>query len=198
MFNKLCLFAAIVSPLASALTLQAPTDATSGGQITIKWASDAGDPDTWSFELFNTVFHDSFAIANNVDPAPQQLTLMLPVVPARDGYTLEAVNIGNISDIYATSPSFTVGPASSSSRSSGASTATTPVVTPRSTTSTTHLSTVVVRSSTAVDANPSSTSTASSSIPTAAASGASRRLDFSIGGIAAVVFAIGGAAVLSL
>ncbi len=42
--------------------------------------------DTWSFELVNEVFHNAFAIANNVDPAPQQLSLTLPVVPV--GYVI--------------------------------------------------------------------------------------------------------------
>jgi len=199
MFSKLCLFAAIVAPLASALTLQVPVGPTSGGQVTIKWASDAGDPDTWSLELVNTVFHNAFAIANNVDPAPQQLTITFPIVPVGDGYTLEAVNVGNISDIYATSPSFSIG-ATSSSLSSGASTATTattPLVTSRTTT-TSQLSTVIVKSSTTPNGSPSSTTDTSSPIQTAASSsGASRRLEFNIGGMTAV-FAIGGAAILAL
>jgi len=199
MFSKLSLFVAIVAPLASALTLQTPTGATSGGQVTLAWTSDSGDPNTWSFELLNTAFHNAFAIANNVDPSTQVLTLSLPIVPVGDGYTLQAVNIGNITDVYATSGDFAIGAASSSSSSgaSTASTATTPVVTPLTSTTTGQLSTVIVQSSSTLNANPSTTG-ASTPTQTAAFSGASRRLDFNIGSTAAVVFAIGGAAILAL
>jgi hypothetical protein len=34
-----------------------------------------------SIFLVNTVFHDNFAIANNVDPQVQTLSLELPLVP---------------------------------------------------------------------------------------------------------------------
>lgn len=201
MFGKLSLFATFVAPLVSALILQTPTNPTSGGQMTIMWTSENGDPSTWSFELLNPDFHDSFAIANNVDPSPQQLTLTIPIVPVGGGYSLEAVNIGNISDIYATTPSFSIGATSSSSLSSGASTATTPVSSATSltfTTTTSSSSTLIVTPSNSPNSNPSST-TGTSSIPTASSfSAASRQFDFKYGGMAAAVFAIGGAAILAL
>jgi hypothetical protein len=89
---------------------------------------------TWSFELINVAFNNAFAIANNVDPASNSITLTLPVVPVgcvfllrmlsqkahidslcSDGYTLQAVNIGNISDVFATTGDFSVGAASTTS-----------------------------------------------------------------------------------
>ncbi|KAF9528118.1 hypothetical protein CPB83DRAFT_894608 [Crepidotus variabilis] len=120
MFGKISLIA-VVLPLAACLQIAVPEHPTSQGTITIQWTSANGDPDTWSFELVNVDFHDTFAIANNVDPAAQELTLTLPAVPARDAYTIQAVNIGNITDVYATSGSFSIGAVSSSS-ASGSST----------------------------------------------------------------------------
>ncbi|KAF4611563.1 hypothetical protein D9613_004392 [Agrocybe pediades] len=120
MFNKLSLLA-FAAPLVSALTLQVPENPTSAGQITIKWTSAPNDPETFSFELINTAFNNAFAIANNVNPTAGQLTLTLPPVPVGDGYTLEAVNIGNINDVFASSPSFSIGAATTTS-SSGSST----------------------------------------------------------------------------
>ena len=38
------IFAAIIAPLVSALTVQAPVGANSGGQVTLMWISDPGDP----------------------------------------------------------------------------------------------------------------------------------------------------------
>jgi hypothetical protein len=40
------------------------------------------DSPTFSFELVNEVFHNSFAIANNVEPTPGSLEVTLPIVPA--------------------------------------------------------------------------------------------------------------------
>jgi hypothetical protein len=80
MFSKLSLFA-LVAPLVSALTIEAPTNPTSGGTVTINWTNAAGDPSTFSIELVNTVFHNSFAIANNVVPTSGTMTIELPIVP---------------------------------------------------------------------------------------------------------------------
>ncbi|KAH9486142.1 hypothetical protein JR316_0000206 [Psilocybe cubensis] len=113
MFSKLGLFA-LFAPLVSALTLTFPSNATSGGEVTITWTVDASDPSrfsTFSFELINESFNNAYAIANNVDPALLKLTLTLPVVPVGAGYTLQAVNIGDINDVFATSSSFSIGAA---------------------------------------------------------------------------------------
>ena len=93
----------LVLPLVSGLVLEIPKNPTTGGSVTIHWTNEQGDPyvssllffqrsrrlikltcppsSTWSFELINTAFNDAFAIANNVDPSPSQLTLTLPIIP---------------------------------------------------------------------------------------------------------------------
>ncbi|EPQ60277.1 hypothetical protein GLOTRDRAFT_108878 [Gloeophyllum trabeum ATCC 11539] len=124
MFAKLSVAAAAVLPLVSALTLQTPSGLTSAGPATISWTAESTDP-PFSLELVNQVFHNSFAIANNVQPGQGSLSLTLPIVPAGDGYSLEAVNVTNINQVYASSGDFSIAPASSttssaSSTSSGA------------------------------------------------------------------------------
>ena len=71
-----------VVPLISALTLNAPTTTpTSGGQTTITWSTSAGDPTSFTLELVNTAFHNTFAISNNLVPSAGSVTLQLPLVP---------------------------------------------------------------------------------------------------------------------
>jgi hypothetical protein len=69
-------------PLVSALSnLQVSSGATSGGQVNVTWTQESSDPQTCSFELTNVVFHNAFAIANNIQTSLQQLTVALPAVP---------------------------------------------------------------------------------------------------------------------
>ncbi|PPQ77548.1 hypothetical protein CVT25_011408 [Psilocybe cyanescens] len=156
MFCKLGLFALIV-PMVSALTLTFPSNATSGGQVTITWTLAANDPETFSFELINDAFNNAFAIANNVNPTAQSLTLTLPVVPVGGGYTLQAVNIGDINDVFASSAPFSIGAAP----------------TPLSTTvsvSSTNLSSLRAQSTSSGVTRSSSSSSASSASSTSPAS----------------------------
>ncbi|THH08477.1 hypothetical protein EW145_g2687 [Phellinidium pouzarii] len=121
--SKLAVSLAIVAPLVSALTITTPSGWTSGGLANITWTAVAGDPQTFSIELVNTVFHNSFGIANNVQTGAMQITnLELPIVPPGDGYTMEFVNPGNISDINAVTGDFSIGATVSSSTSSLSST----------------------------------------------------------------------------
>ncbi|KAG6873069.1 hypothetical protein C0995_003377 [Termitomyces sp. Mi166 len=113
MFNKLGLLA-LATPLVNALTLNIPSNPTSGGPLTVTWTFQPGD----TLELINEEFHDSFAIANNVQPELQSLDITLPIVPVRDGYTLEAVNVGNINQVFSTTGDFAVGPNAESTASS--------------------------------------------------------------------------------
>lgn len=53
----------------------------SSSPVTITWTSTAGDAH-FSIELINQSFNRQFAIANNVDPTLNTLTLTLPAVPA--------------------------------------------------------------------------------------------------------------------
>lgn len=81
--NILCSFLALVLPLVHALQLSTPTNVASGGSVTITWTPAAGDPAVFSVYLVNTVFHDNFGVANNVQSSAGTLTLQLPIVPAR-------------------------------------------------------------------------------------------------------------------
>ncbi|KAF8079329.1 hypothetical protein FPV67DRAFT_1776340 [Lyophyllum atratum] len=146
MFSKLSLLA-LVTPLVAGLTLTISDKVTSGGQVTVSWTTGPGDPcvhtsfvltvrrltqhfslerrATFSLELKNEVFHNAFAIANNVIPESGSIDITLPIVPAGDGYTLEAVDIGNINNVYASTGGFAVQDISSSTVStSGATTGT--------------------------------------------------------------------------
>jgi hypothetical protein len=184
MLCKLGLLSLVV-PLVSALTILTPTNPTTGGNVTIKWTTDASDPgtfSTFSFELINAAFNDAFAIANNVDPSLNQLTLTLPVVPVGDGYTLQAVNIGNISDVFASTGDFAVGASTASvisaSSTSGSKTASSSGSAHLS--STTGISTPL--SSTAstlpTSTSPASTSTGPTTTPSAFNGAITSRLNF--------------------
>ncbi|KAG0706656.1 hypothetical protein DFH29DRAFT_872184 [Suillus ampliporus] len=146
MFAKLAALAALALPLASALTLSTPTGVTTGGVVTLTWQATTADPSTFSIEMANTIFHNTFAIANNVQTSTGSLTLTLPQVPVGDGYTIEAISPSNINTVYATTGDFAVGAqttaststlsstsSSSSTGSSASSTGTAPTVVPSST-----------------------------------------------------------------
>ncbi|KIN99984.1 hypothetical protein M404DRAFT_777224 [Pisolithus tinctorius Marx 270] len=93
---------ALALPFVSALTLVAPTGATTGGSVTLTWQATSTDPAYFTFQLVNPVFHDTFAIANNVQTSLGTLTLQLPQVPVDTNYQLEAINPSNVNDVYAT------------------------------------------------------------------------------------------------
>ncbi|KAF8641092.1 hypothetical protein AX17_000735 [Amanita inopinata Kibby_2008] len=107
---------ALVAPLVHAtINIQLPTPVRSASSFTVKWTSDATDPGLFSFELNNEVFHNSYAIANNVQTTQGSLTIALPIVPIGGGYTLQAVNITNINDVYGETGQFNIEEAVSSS-----------------------------------------------------------------------------------
>ncbi|KAJ7761636.1 hypothetical protein B0H14DRAFT_3510917 [Mycena olivaceomarginata] len=118
----------------STLTVNPPSAPQSGAMTTITWtSSDATDP-TFSIELTHPSFNQAIAIANNVDPTLDQITVELPIVPAsklsipstQDQYTLEFVNITNINQIFATSAQFSIAAAASPSLSATSAISTTP------------------------------------------------------------------------
>jgi hypothetical protein len=122
MFFKLSTIVALV-PFVAALTMKAPENPTSAGQVTISWTSESSD-NLFTIELHHPSFRADFAIANNVNPDEGSKTLLLPSVPVQDGYTLRAVNVTDINQVFSESPSFsigantaTVGPSSSSGSS---------------------------------------------------------------------------------
>ncbi|KAF8838688.1 hypothetical protein BDN67DRAFT_62552 [Paxillus ammoniavirescens] len=90
MFAKLTALV-LALPLVSALTINTPIGATTGGMVTLTWTATTTDPTSFTFELTNTIFHNTFAIANTVTTSQGSITIQLPQVPVGDGYTLEAV-----------------------------------------------------------------------------------------------------------
>ncbi|PSS29669.1 hypothetical protein PHLCEN_2v2817 [Hermanssonia centrifuga] len=115
---------AVLAPLASALTFTTPTNWASGGFETVSWTTSAGDPSTFTVELSNpVVFNAALGILNNVNPALQSQNFTLSIVPAVAGYTLQAVNVTDINQVFATSGSFSIAPtvSSTSSLSAGSS-----------------------------------------------------------------------------
>jgi len=161
MFSKLCAVLAVAVPFASALTVDPITGANSGGQITITWSSAAGDPNTWSFFLVNPVFHDTFAIANTVNPQPGALNVTLPIVPADSNYQLEATNVGNQSDVFAISSTFAIGALVTTSTSGSSTIVSTVSVSPTSNANVTSLPTQA--STFGVTQSPSTTGSSSGS-----------------------------------
>ncbi|KAI0050591.1 hypothetical protein FA95DRAFT_1581118 [Auriscalpium vulgare] len=120
MLSKTSILVALL-PLVSALQFNTPTNLTSAAEATISWTQQANDPQVITIELVNTIFHNTFAIANNIQSTAGTITLLLPVIPAGDGYTLEAIDIGNQNNVFATSGDFPALPVSTP-----ASTSTTP------------------------------------------------------------------------
>ncbi|KAJ7205900.1 hypothetical protein C8J57DRAFT_137467 [Mycena rebaudengoi] len=109
MFTKFCTLALAVSS-ALAITITTPTSVTSGNTTTIEWIGDSSDP-IFSIELMHPSFNDALAIANNINSSDNSISLVIPSVPTGDGYTLQFVNVTDISKIYATSSSFSIGAA---------------------------------------------------------------------------------------
>ncbi|KAJ7925419.1 hypothetical protein B0H13DRAFT_2314634 [Mycena leptocephala] len=121
MFTKICLTLVLASP-AIALSINTPTNPTSGGTTSITWSSTSSDS-VFSIELNHPSFNNALAIANNVNPADNNVTLTIPPVPAEDNYTLAFVNVTNIDDVFATSGSFSIGAEISASASATGSAA---------------------------------------------------------------------------
>ncbi|KDQ62907.1 hypothetical protein JAAARDRAFT_43997 [Jaapia argillacea MUCL 33604] len=178
---------ALLLPFATALTLSTPTGLTSGGPATVNWTATTTDV-PFSLELVNTLFHNSFAIGNNLQPGLGTYSFTMPTVPIGDGYTLEAVNISNINQIYASSGDFAIAQAPSTTASStGSSTST-------------GLPPTVSASMTSPLSTPSSGSTGSSApsaSTTAFNSGALAKFSSSTGTYAAMLLgAVAGAAMI--
>lgn len=77
-FSALATFAV---PLVSALTLNTPTGVSTGGVVNVTWEATTADPSSFSLYMVNTIFHNTFAIANNVQASAGMITLTLPQVP---------------------------------------------------------------------------------------------------------------------
>ncbi|TEB26145.1 hypothetical protein FA13DRAFT_1777151 [Coprinellus micaceus] len=75
---------------------------------TLTWDTAPGDPELFTLEIVNEEFNDAFAIASNIDSDQGSIIVIIPVVPVRGGYTLEAVNVGNTNDVYSKTGTFNV------------------------------------------------------------------------------------------
>ncbi|KAI0361070.1 hypothetical protein OH77DRAFT_1417270 [Trametes cingulata] len=123
MLSKLSFVAALaLAPWTSALFLQLPVDWHSSSQVNITWSHNSTDP-IFTLRLVNAnQFHDTFAIAGNLDPSADFASFQLPVVPEGQ-YTLQAINVTDQNQIYDETPQFTIGAALSTSSSAASSTA---------------------------------------------------------------------------
>ncbi|TEB27576.1 hypothetical protein FA13DRAFT_1816293 [Coprinellus micaceus] len=107
MFSKLALLT-LIAPFASALTLHTPAQLTPLALATLTWDTAPGDPELFTLEIVNEEFNDAFAIASNIDSDQGSIIVIIPVVPVRGGYTLEAVNVANTNDVYSQTGTFNV------------------------------------------------------------------------------------------
>ncbi|KAF8551098.1 hypothetical protein OG21DRAFT_328578 [Imleria badia] len=201
LFAKLCTLA-LALPLVSAFTFGSTSGWTAGATVTITWTASTTDPTTFSIELANPSYHNSYAIASDVPTANGQITITLPQVLPGDGYSLQAVSISNVNDIIYQSPGTFVIGATSSSSASDASTTSTPattVSTPVSTSSAT-FSTPSVTPTIPVSTPPAVTTPGTSSVASATPStfnssgaAASFKLAGVVPAVALVLSAVAGA-----
>ncbi|KAH9049518.1 hypothetical protein EDB84DRAFT_1453161 [Lactarius hengduanensis] len=192
-------------PLVSAITFQVPNNLTSGGPATISWSSGDTDPVVFTIELVNiNLFHNAIAIANNVQKTAGSISVTLPIVQAGDGYTIEAVDIGNINNVFGTSGDFAIGATVTTTSSTSTSTSvltsssTGSVTSPRASTSTSGFGITVTSTKSSVSSG-SSSGTSSSASPSSFNGNGNGALGSNIGGgiggsiAAAVVGVIAGA-----
>ncbi|VDC05763.1 unnamed protein product [Peniophora sp. CBMAI 1063] len=123
MHAQLALIVAVASAV-TAITFNTPSNVVSGQPTTISWTSSSTDPSTFSIELVNApLLGNEIAIANNVATSSGTTTASIPVVPSADNYTIIAVDISNINNVFGTSGAFGVTQPVSSSASSTSSSA---------------------------------------------------------------------------
>ncbi|KAJ7441198.1 hypothetical protein B0H11DRAFT_2292481 [Mycena galericulata] len=144
MFTKISFALALSASSALALSINTRSSVTSTETTSITWSSTSSDP-VFSIELDHPSFlrpppspfeikqqadvdgdapqNTALAIANNVNPANDNITITIPLVPAQEGYTLTFVNVTNINDVFATGSDFAiaVAPNATSTAATGAS-----------------------------------------------------------------------------
>jgi len=78
--------------------------------LTLTWSTSTSDAaGSFSVELHHVSFHDIYAIATNVDSSSLSKTVVIPEVPATDGYYIEFIDISNVNSVFATSDTFSIG-----------------------------------------------------------------------------------------
>ncbi|KAJ7146885.1 hypothetical protein C8R44DRAFT_973485 [Mycena epipterygia] len=175
---KLCATVMLLASVVAAVDIEAPETVVSGGMTTIRWTPDSFESlDTFSIELVHPSFNNAIAIANNVNPVTGMVNVVIPSVPAADGYSIEFVNITDINDVFATSPEFSIAPPASTSDSATASTtmAANETAASRSAASASAFSTTPISGSVAsMSASASGSGSAKGSAASATASSAAR------------------------
>ena len=70
-----------LAPLVQGLLLQIPVDWASSSEVNISWTNTASDS-VFALQLVNTdEFHDTFSIANNLQPSADFASFQLGVIP---------------------------------------------------------------------------------------------------------------------
>jgi len=109
-FNATAAFLAAALPLANAaFTIVTPTNWNASSLVTLNWTAAATDS-VFSVELLNSALQfGALALLNNVNPTQGQAAFALGAVPQGSGYTVEFVNVANISLVLASSSTFSIG-----------------------------------------------------------------------------------------
>ncbi|KAJ7775406.1 hypothetical protein B0H16DRAFT_1507320 [Mycena metata] len=107
---SLSVILALAAPLASALTVAAPTNPTSGEITEIHWGFTASDPATFDLFLVNSTqaFDLKAIIGENLQTNLGQITTLFPVEASGNTYQLRAVSVDNVDRVLAFSPVFSV------------------------------------------------------------------------------------------
>ncbi|KAL4264912.1 hypothetical protein AB1N83_006631 [Pleurotus pulmonarius] len=117
MFFKVYLSACLAA-LSAALQVEPLRNAHSLGTVELKWWYEF--PDFYRFDnlsifLRHPSIASDFTILANQAERDSPMNISLPLVPAQDGYTLRATEVGNATNEFAVSPPFPIGAAEAGS-----------------------------------------------------------------------------------
>jgi hypothetical protein len=121
MFSTALILAGALPMALGAISLNAPTNVTSGLVSNVTWTAGDTDP-VFTLELNHPSFSSSLALANNVDPTLEVISIEWPIVPADVDYSLSAVNVTNINAVFAQSGDFAIAQAPTTGVSASVST----------------------------------------------------------------------------
>jgi len=110
-------------PFILALQLSSPSgQVNSSSTLSVSWTLASGtDVSTFDLYLANDVLHSSNELATNVSSSSGSLSVVLPSVPAGDGYSLRATGAGNSGNTLSQTTTFNISNPISSSSLSGSS-----------------------------------------------------------------------------
>jgi len=169
MFRKLSALL-LALPFILALQLNPPTgQVRSSSPLTISWTPASGVEVT-SFDLYvaNDNLRSRIALANNVTVASGSISVVLPSLPAGDGYSIRASNVGNADSVLSQTTTFNItDPISSSSLSNSSTSGISASSSSRNSISTSGISSTIPRTS----GGGTSTRTSDTNSPTVAFNG---------------------------